>query len=58
MQNFIINKLDENFDVVAKVGQHPTYQKALEHILSIDEKGDYVLVGIDNDGNEHLLLFR
>lgn len=58
MQKFIIKKLDENFDAVAQVGQHATYQEAFEHIMTIEEKGDYVLVGIDSDGEEHLMLFR
>ncbi|MBQ2914691.1 MAG: hypothetical protein IJE50_04130 [Clostridia bacterium] len=58
MQKYTINKLDENFDVDTLVGQYSTYEQALAHIMTIEENGDYVLVGIDSDGNEHLLLFR
>ena len=58
MQKYTINKLDENFDVDTLVRQYSTYEQTLAHIMTIEENGDYVLVGIDSDGNEHLLLFR
>lgn len=58
MAEYIIKKLDENFDVCEQVAVHTDKNKAVTELMAIKDKGDYILVEIDADGEEHLVAFR
>lgn len=58
MAKYIIKKLDENFDVCKQVATYTDKNQALSGLKAIKGNDDYVLIEIDNDGEEHLVAFR